>query len=1433
MVCDDGPYLEPVRICLSCEGVAATEQERCAHCDVPLLPTSAVHFPVRRGEVDAANPLLGTVIDGKYLIQGVLGRGGMGTVFRACHAVSLVPVALKLLHPRLSVLPEYRRALLGEARKAGRVVHEQCARVLDVGETEEGTVYLAMELAEGETLDALVRARALPPGVVVDVLVQICRALVAIHGAGLVHRDLSSRNVMVSVREGAPVVKVLDFGIAQSLAFAPRAAEEAGAGAGERAFANPVFSAPEHLAGQEVDARADVYSLGVVAYLLLSGRLPVDQQDSRAAARDTVAGRLRPLQPLPGFPRRLVRLVQRCLLLDRERRPPSARAVLAELQALQAGHFAWLPRASLAAFAAATVVAIATFARATPPFLRLQGSRLELVEGGLPPDAEVLHLHSRHLSALRLYFGGFRPELLEIELTQGNQLLDRKRLSPAEVGDGVLLLSTAQRDWQDVVDGLARRSADGAVDLALLVPGLSLLGSARVRIDDTPPEVRLELAGDGAGRSLHGSSRVQVHAHDQVGLSRVQLSLHLASAVHEFELEPGEVDVALGERLAGSLQERLGVVPVHDLGPAELRVRAVDLADNAGELGPGEGLQVDSCDLRAPTVQAVTGRGVGEGPIPWLDEGAMLRVRLSAAERDLRLSVVDPDGELRTVRPVPGAAGTTLDVDLPPGSGDEPFVAGGYTFTVEDARGNRSRSEHPLQFRNRRVDPVFVRGEGLGPVAVLGADELVLGPGGGALEFRCNPAFAVAGADLRAEAGGAAASGGAIARRRLEPGREHLELRPPAAGPWQLILDLEEPGGGARVQVQRRVHALPAQLLVQLPGVRSRFLPPLVRAGLFERTGDALRDGSGVRVGEQLRRFVRGTVWTGSAPGSLTAQPLPEPAPGDARLLPPIRILTGRNLIALELHDVLGRPVAVKADDQELARLDHDGDPRYVLADFVHDATQPAMFGEVLPVESGQNARLRLHSPLPFRPEDAGELKLKIAGGEEEVRAVVPTPGGSELVFVLPAAVWRTAVVTTAGHQGNLDDVPVAAYADGIEARLVAELSTPAGPHLLELPLRTTRSTLRVVPLGRAAPGPLPAPLADIVLVPVLAPVGGVLADPVPAAAPGRDLYRPQPEQPVRNLADLFVQDREFTMAQYACLLRELGARKPQAEGLWHAGDPQRAARLSVEHMVPTAWRGRTADFERAAGEAPAAAVTGVDFFQAYTAARLLGLLVAGDPALFRLPLGCELELAAFGGRAPGAARNGAAAQGGTVLAAPFGGEGHDSGARPGPTAADCRAAGDVVPAFGASRLDPAEVLAEITGLDFGLREWVFDLPLGDAGDDLLREWAGDRELHRRRAQELADGTLAQVAARLHLGRRGVVRGLPFGSAAGLLDAHGQPLRLRGLLVLPPSVPGVVRCEQLRRDGRDLDPGGVDPRLLHTGFRVVGGDTFVLWVRGR
>ena len=179
-----------MKICLSCEGVTDSQAQRCGTCSAWLLPTDAVHYPTRAGETDAGNPLLGTVVDGKYRLQSVLGRGGLGTVFRAQHTGSLMTVALKLLHPRFAEHSGYRRALLPEARRAATVTHERCARLMAVGEADEGAPHLAMELVDGKTRDVVARAGGLSPSHAVTVLVQIAEALVAIHAAGLVHCDL-------------------------------------------------------------------------------------------------------------------------------------------------------------------------------------------------------------------------------------------------------------------------------------------------------------------------------------------------------------------------------------------------------------------------------------------------------------------------------------------------------------------------------------------------------------------------------------------------------------------------------------------------------------------------------------------------------------------------------------------------------------------------------------------------------------------------------------------------------------------------------------------------------------------------------------------------------------------------------------------------------------------------------------------------------------------------------------------------------------------------------------------------------------------------------------------------------------------------------------------------------------------------------------------
>ncbi|MGE3173208.1 MAG: protein kinase [Planctomycetota bacterium] len=1407
-----------MKICLSCEGVADTDRARCAHCDVPLLPTSAAHFPQRRGEADASNPLIGRVLDGKFLIQGVLGRGGMGTVFRACHTVSLVPMALKLLHPRLSARAEYRRGLLAEARRAGRVVHDHCARVIDVGETEEGTVYLAMELAEGEPLDAWVHGRGLWPAVAVDVLIQIAQALVAIHRAGLVHRDLSSRNVMVAVRDGRPLVKVLDFGIAQSLRLAPAAAD-----GGETAFANPVFSAPEHLAGQEVDARADLYSLGVLAYLLLCGRLPVDQHDARAAARATVAGRLLPLQPTASVPRRLVRLVQRCLSLDREQRPPSSAAVLHELQTMAAGRVRWLPRASVAAFALTVTAAIATFSRVTPPFLQMVGGSLPLQDGPLLADTPVRYLGSRQLRQLEAHFGGFRADRLEVEVRRGSTLQWRRAQQPVVAREGELVLSELQAPWRETLDGLGRASQAGPVDVAFVVPGRAVLGSARLRIDDEPPRLALRMLGDGGDggereRRLDAATRLRLDCADSGGVADLRLRFALRrGGVHEFALgapADGALEFDLGAELAVL---RGATAP---LGPGELQLLAVDRAGNRAEVPP---LAFADCDFGAPAVVEVTGPA-GEPAIPFLDRRARLRLRLNGVEPDLQVRVTDGDGRDCAAGPTAPLTGQWHEVEIGVANGAETFAPGLYSFVVEDAAGNRCTSTLPLVFRSRRLDAAFEANGDL--PAEVAAGELVVGPEGGTFAFSCGPAFAPRRAALRSARGAAVPAAARAEVLAAQQGGCTLRVPPLSPGGYLLTLELDEVGDGraAQTDVERSLWVLPQQLVVRLPDVRDRFLPPLVRANLFESDGVVLRQGGAVRVDGDHRRFLRGRLWVGTEPATLLPQALPEPdAPGGA-LLPPSPLLRGRNLLALEVRDVLGRPVDVRMGDAPARTLENQGVQLACIADFHDDPTPPEPVAAELRVEFGQPVRLRLRSPLPFVDGDLGAIQLVVGAAELPPLEVQRAGAGTELAFELPFAVWNAVP--------ELAELPRDEYAAGVPARLAARLGTPAGTWALQVALRTARTTLRVVQLADLGERDVDPRLRALALVPVLAPDGGALADAVPADAPGRGLYRQQGSEPVRGFTDFFVQDREFTLGQYAALVAAL---PPPAPGLRHADDPLGDERITAAGMVPAAFGGDAAALAAAAGRTPDAAVVGVDWFQAFAATRLLGAVVAGDARLFRLPLGCELELAALGPGDPGAARNGATAHGGRVLAEAFRRWLALPTAPAGPSCAELVAMGDLVSSTPFGR--------PLHGLDFGVREWVLDLPQGSGagGEPLLREWIADRELHAVRALELAGSLPAPADLRsrlppdLQARLRGfaVVRGLAFGEVAGLLDADGRRLPLSGLVYLPESVPGVVRTEQLRRDGRDLMPGQFDPRLLRTGFRVLGDRAFVQRVRGR
>ncbi|MBK8098514.1 MAG: serine/threonine protein kinase [Planctomycetes bacterium] len=1388
-----------MKICLECEGIATQERDRCDSCGAVLLPVDAVHYPVRRGEADASNPLLGTVVDGKYRLKSVLGRGGMGTVFAAVHEVSLVPVAVKLLHPRLAARTEYRKSLLAEARKAGRVVHDHCARVLDVGETVDGTVYLAMELADGETLDGWVRGGGLPPSVVVDLLVQVCRALMAIHAASLVHRDLSSRNVMVAVADGRPLVKVLDFGIAGGMPLPGPGGTEIG---GADAFANPVFSAPEVLAGQPGDARADLYGLGVLAFLALTGRLPVDAIDPRQAARATVAGQIERLPSLPGVPRRLHRVITRCLERDPARRPATAAAVLAELELVRGVRRPWVERVAIAAFVLASMLAVLAFAEPGEAFLQAPaGSRLAMAVPPLPADAAVQHLKPADLATVRCLFGGFRPDLLQLEVSRDGTALSRLPLLPVvDRTSAELTLTTAAAAWQKAVAQIGIASGGGPVDLSWSVPGRAPLAVARVRVDGEAPVVDWQFVPapgtDAVG--IRGDTRVRCTLQDTIGLMAAGFELQLPDGRRV--LLPVPIDAAefaLGEALRGEL------TGVADQGVGTLLLWARDLAGNRTELTRS----VTSLDPGVPGIAAITGPN-GEAVVPYLGDRARILIRFTDAENGLTITVRDGNGGL--LGSATGVAGVgPHELELISRSAATPrFRDGNHGIEIQDLAGNLRVVGWQASFRDRQVDPVLrVRAEDGGPPAVLlSRDELVAGTAGAALDFRCNPAFACVHVRLRGSDGAPLRDEASVLTwEASRPGEARITIGALAAGVHLLSLRIEGVGelaGREPSEPSWTLRVLPDVLEITVPTASSRYLPGLIDAGVLALQGALIRDGVGWRMDPGMLRFVHGELWMRGRSWSML--PLPERRGAEDPLLPTVAPAVGRNDLALLLRDVLGRPVRLRQGGGAARTIEHEGRQLQQFAEFWYHDAGPALLGEGLRVEFEQPLVVPIRLPLRFRAEERQVVRLGVGSAEYDAQAFTDDPGGGCVAtFAVPAQAW----VSAAG----LESVPRGEYGNNHAGRIEAYVRTPARTDRqpLRLSVRTTRSILRPVRVGEILTAAPPA-LAALQFLPVLAPEG-TLPDPLGEDPRGREAFASTVAGGVRSVGDLLLQDREVTRGAWAALLRlwqRLGGAASSA--LVHADDPAGVGRLATAAMLPEPWGDRVEAFLAAADAEPERPITGVTFFQAYAFCRLLGEALAGDPELFRLPFGHELDLAAFGGR-PVTARHGARVAGG-VDGRAFAAARSAIEAGDGPEAARELAVGDVV----AAPVGEAPFL----GLDFGVREWVFDL-VGERDNDLWREWLSDHGMHLARATEFANGVAAPPAALApRTSTLAVVRGLAFGEIGGLVDRDGLPLRSLPSGPLPDSVPGVVRAEQLRRDGRDLLPDRVDPRLRRVGFRL-------------
>ena len=284
----------------------------------------------------AAGPdaLIGTVIDGRYRLEGVLGEGGMGLVYRATHVRLQKSLAVKVLRRESTSDPNARIRFQREAESASAIGNAHIVDISDFGALDDGSTYFVMEHLEGvDLIDAIEAEGPMPAQRACKIAVQLCLALGAAHEAGIVHRDLKPENVFLINRDGeADFVKVLDFGIAK-MAQGPDRVTRANDFLG-----TPHYMSPEQCEGTEIDHRTDIYALGVLIYEMVTARVPHDADTVMAILHRQVYER--PILPtcyVPELSVELEGIILRCLEKKPERRYESMAELQADLERFQQG----------------------------------------------------------------------------------------------------------------------------------------------------------------------------------------------------------------------------------------------------------------------------------------------------------------------------------------------------------------------------------------------------------------------------------------------------------------------------------------------------------------------------------------------------------------------------------------------------------------------------------------------------------------------------------------------------------------------------------------------------------------------------------------------------------------------------------------------------------------------------------------------------------------------------------------------------------------------------------------------------------------------------------------------------------------------------------------------------------------------------------------
>jgi serine/threonine-protein kinase len=301
----------------------------CPQCRLRYPVDTAFCFVDGRELTAIRDPLIGAKLAGRYVVEDLLGEGGMATVYRARYELVDRPCAIKVLNSGLSSDANLRERFRREAKSAQALGHPNVIEIFDQGETDDGIPYIVMELLEGLTLSELIDEGPVAPRRAVPIMLQIARGIARAHDLGVVHRDLKPDNIFVCLRaDGSDLVKILDFGIARSRS------DTRLTHAGEL-FGTPQYMAPERILSGDAGPSVDLYALGVIFFEIATARLPFEAGDPASY----LAKHIKEQPPAPRsfsahIPEQLDALIMQLLEKEPRARPVDAHRIEKDLAAL-------------------------------------------------------------------------------------------------------------------------------------------------------------------------------------------------------------------------------------------------------------------------------------------------------------------------------------------------------------------------------------------------------------------------------------------------------------------------------------------------------------------------------------------------------------------------------------------------------------------------------------------------------------------------------------------------------------------------------------------------------------------------------------------------------------------------------------------------------------------------------------------------------------------------------------------------------------------------------------------------------------------------------------------------------------------------------------------------------------------------------------------